>query len=108
MQYPNGRSSQDPEDIWIVVYDLPGGEERVRFHPPVRALISGLSADGARLLLGFDPAAFRAASYPPRVDWYVLDTNSGELLAHVEDPENACFRQRALFDPLGAACLLRG
>lgn len=101
VQYPEGRASRDPEDIWIVVYDLPGGDERIRFHPPVRALVSGLSGDGARLLLHPDHSTYAPADYPPPVDWYVVDTTSGKLVAHVEDEENACFRQRALIDPAG-------
>jgi hypothetical protein len=35
------------------------------------------------------------------VEWYVVDTSSGELLAHVEDAENSCFRQGAHLDPTG-------
>jgi hypothetical protein len=114
VEYPEGRGSLDPEDIWIVVYDLSSGVERSRFHPPVRAIPSGLSEDGSRLLLlpfpeqayaSFDSveaaSVIPPAPYPPRVEWYVVDTASGEVVAHIKDEENGCFRQAAQFDPAG-------
>lgn len=100
--YPDGRNVNspdvNPDDIWIVVHDLQSGVERSRFHPPASGLVSGLSEDGARLLLQPYPYA---PPYPPRVEWYVVATGSGELLAHITDESNACFRQQAYFDPAG-------
>ncbi len=97
--YSDGRASQDPEDNWIVVYDLHSGSERNRFHPPVRGIVAGFNADGTRLLLQPDPSL--ALHYPPPVEWYVIDTSSGQELAHVKDENNACFRQSLYFDPAG-------
>jgi len=99
VEYPEGRASLNPEDIWIVVYNLQSGAERSRFHPPVRGFVSNLSENGARLLL--QPDSYPPSRYPPTVEWYVVDTSSGELLAHVEDAENSCFRQGAHLDPAG-------
>jgi hypothetical protein len=99
IEYARGRASIDPEHLWIVVYDLESGAERNRFHPPVRAFISGLSADGSRLLLRPDP--FPPTSYPPPVEWYLVNTANGNQLAHIQDETNACFRQRAHLDPAG-------
>ena len=99
VEYPEGRASLDAEDIWIVVYDLQSGVERNRFHPPVRGLVSDLSEDGGRLLMQPDP--YTPSGFPPIVEWYVVDTANGELLAHVKDADNACFRQRAYFGPAG-------
>ena len=101
MEYPRGRANQDPEDSWIVVYDLGSGAERNRFHPPASAFISGISEDGSRLLLQPDPYSYSPSHYPPAVEWYVVDANSGELIAHLEDVDNACFRQQGRFDPAG-------
>ena len=99
IEYARGRASIDPEHLWVVVYDLESGAERNRFHPPARAFISGLSADGSRLLLRPDP--FPPTSYPPPVEWHLVDTANGNQLAHIQDKTNACFRQRALLDPPG-------
>lgn len=99
VEYPEGRANLNLEKIWIVIYDLPGGIERSRFHPPARVFVAGLSADGDRLLLQPDPTA--SSTYPPIAEWYVVDTASGELLAHIQDADNACFRQYAQFDPAG-------
>jgi hypothetical protein len=99
IEYTRGRASLDPEHLWIVVYDLGSGAERNRFHPPASAFISDLSADGRRLLLRPDP--FPPNSYPPAVEYYLVDTASGEQLAHLQDETNACFRQRAHLDPAG-------
>ena len=99
VEYPNGRASQDTDDIWIVIYDVPSGAERSRFHPPVAGFIAGLNADETRLLLRPNPNPL--SPYPPSAEWYVLDTTDGASLAHIHDPDNACFRQRAIFDPAG-------
>jgi hypothetical protein len=101
MEYLRGRANPDPEDSWIVVYDLQSGKEQSRFHPPARVFVSGISEDGSRLLLQPDPYTYTPARYPPSVEWYVVDTDNGELLAHLEDADNACFRQQAHFDPAG-------
>lgn len=99
--YPDGRNVNNPDvnpdDIWIVVYDLQSGVERNRFHPPASGLVSGLSEDGTRLLL--KPFPYPPSPYPPRVEWYVVDTAGGETLAHIKDSDNACFRQSAYADP---------
>jgi hypothetical protein len=98
VEYTAGRANIDPDTAWIVVKEQPGGAERVRFHPPVSGSAVGLSADGARLLWQpFPPLAV----YPPPVDWYVLNTVDGSVVAHVKDEDNACFRQSALFAPDG-------
>jgi hypothetical protein len=101
VEYLNGRANQNPENTWIVVRDFPGGAERNRFHPPAMGLVSGLSDDGARLLLQADAYPYTQSAYPPTVDWYVVDTTNGELLAHIEDADNACFRQHAQLDLAG-------
>lgn len=100
VEYPPGRDVNDPnlkpDEVWIVVRDLQTGAERSRFHPPVTGLISILSQDGSRLVL--EP--YPPASYPVRVEWYVLDTATGQLLAHFKDADTACFRGgTGLFDP---------
>lgn len=97
--YPEGRANLNPEDSWIVVYDLQNGSERNRFHPPVRGIVAGLSADGIRLLL--QPDFSLSSYYPPPLEWYLIDTSSGQELAHVKDENNACFRQNVYFDPTG-------
>lgn len=98
-KYPEGLNVNspglDPQDIWIVVRDLPSGTERARFHPPVQGLVSAVSADGSRLVL----KPYPHSRYPPIAEWYVVDTADGQLLAHVRDEENACFRQHALVGP---------
>jgi hypothetical protein len=99
VEYPEGRASQDLEDRWIVVYDFQNGTERNRFHPPASGLISGLSQDGTRLLLQVDAYPYTQSPYPPTVEWYVVDTTSGQLLAHIKDDDNACFGQSAYADP---------
>ena len=102
MEYPRGRANLDPEDNWIVVYDLGSGAERNRFHPPASAFLSGISGDGSRLLLQPDPYTYSPSRYPPAVEWYVVDTDSGEPIAHLEDADKACFRQQGHFDPAGS------
>lgn len=103
VEYPEGRTvnspNLDPQDVWIVVHDMTKGTERLRFHPPTSGLIFDTSRDGARLLL--QPFPVPMSPYPPPVEWYVLDTTSGDLVAHIEDGDNACFRQKATFDPAG-------
>lgn len=103
VEYSEGRSvnspNLDPEEVWIVVYDVPGGTERGRFHPPASGLIYDLSEDGGRLLL--QPFPFPPGYYPPPVEWYVIDTTSGEPVTHIKDGDNACYRQNATFDPAG-------
>ena len=94
-----GRANPDPEKTWIVIHDLAGGAERARFHPPVAGIISGLSADGRRLL--WQPFPLPVGVYPPPVDWYVLDTAGGTVVSHVVDKDSACFRQSALLAPDG-------
>jgi dipeptidyl aminopeptidase/acylaminoacyl peptidase len=101
MEYLRGRANPDPEDSWIVVYDLLSGAERNRFHPPASAFVSGISEHGSRLLLRPNPHTYTSSHYPPTVEWYVVDTSNGELLVHLEDGDNACFRQQAHFDPAG-------
>lgn len=100
MEYPPGRDVNDPnlnpDEVWIVVRDLQSGVERSRFHPQVTGLISILSQDGSRLVL----KPYPPASYPVRVEWYVLDTTTGQQLAHLKDADTACFRGgTGLFDP---------
>lgn len=95
--YPEGRANRDPEDIWIIIYDIESGAERNRFHPPAPGIVVDLSPDGGQLL--FQPEPAPTAPYPPVAAWYLLDTNNGEQLAHIQDADNACFRQRAYFDP---------
>ena len=95
-----GWGSADPETIWIIVYDLTDGTERARFHPPAAGLVTGLSADGSRLLL--QPFPPPHLTYPPPVDYYALDAADGAVVGHVRDAEGACYRQYALFDPAGA------
>jgi hypothetical protein len=98
VEHTAGRANIDPETAWIVVTNPPGGAERTRFHPPVSGLAVGLSADGARLLWEpFPPPS----TYPPPVEWYVLDVADGSVIAHIRDEDNACFRQSALFAPDG-------
>lgn len=99
-EYLAGRAGLDPEDVWITVYDFQSGVERGRYHPPVRGLLSAISADGTRLLLQPDP--YTLSQYPPSVEWHVLDSATGEVVGHIEDDNNACFRQRAYFDAAGA------
>ena len=95
-EHTSGRANPDPATTWIVVHDLPGGGERGRFHPPVSGHPAGISAGGSRLLWQpFPPVT----AYPPPLEYYVLDTAAGSVLGHVQDENNACFRQSALFDP---------
>lgn len=101
VESPGSRARLDLEDSWIVVYDFPGGVEHGRFHPPARGLITGLSRDGTRLLLQADADPYSPSPYPPAVDWYVVDTTDGSLISHIEDDDNACFRQYAQLDPTG-------
>ena len=101
VEYPMGRAGQNPEDRWIVVYDLQNGNEQNRFHSPARGLVSGLSKDGTRLLLQADADPYTLSPYPPTIDWSVVVTADGELLTHIKDADNACFRQRAFLDPDG-------
>lgn len=102
MAHPDGRSvyspGLNPDEIWIVVSDAPGGAERGRFHPPAQGLISSVSADGARLLLQADAFPQGQVPYPPRMDWYVLDTDDGAVISHLADPDTACHRQRTIAD----------
>jgi hypothetical protein len=83
------------DDVWIVIRDLQTGIEQSRFHPPVPGLISALSQDGTRLVL--EP--YPPAHYPPIAEWYVLDTATGQQLAHIKDAGASCFRGTGLFDP---------
>jgi len=101
IEYTKGRNSKNPEDNWIVVYDFQNGTERGRFHPPDNGFISSVSEDGGRILLQPDPNLYSPSHYPPIMEWFVVDTISGDILAHVKDEDNACFRQRLLFDPAG-------
>lgn len=98
VEYPPGRDVNDPnlnpDDVWIVVRDLPTGTERSRFHPPVPGLIMALSQDGTRLAL--EP--YPPAHYPPIAEWYVLDTATGQTLAHLKDADTSCFRGTGVFD----------
>ncbi len=100
-----GRANIDPQTVWIAVSDGPGGAERARFHPPVSGWPAGLSADGSRLLWQPPPPPGR---YPPLVEFFVLDTASGQTVAHVRDETNACFRQVALLDPAGTRLYCAG
>jgi hypothetical protein len=99
VEYPPGRDvnapNLKPDEVWIVVRDLQTGTERSRFHPPAIGLISGLSRDGSRLVM----LPYPPAHYPLIAEWYVLDTNNGQPLAHINDAETPCFRGRAWFDP---------
>ncbi len=95
----SGRANPDPEKTWVVVHALPGGAERARFHPPVSGLAAALNADGSRLL--WQPFPLPVGAYPPPVDWYVLDTANGTVIGHVENADDACFRQSVLFAPDG-------
>ncbi|MDX1418017.1 MAG: hypothetical protein R3293_27695, partial [Candidatus Promineifilaceae bacterium] len=99
--YPSGRATRNPDNIWIHIHDLAGVAERQRFHPPEPGLVTGLSANGSRLLLQADADPHAASTYPPTVDWYVLDSADGTVITHIEDSDNACFRQHAIFDPAG-------
>ena len=99
LEYTAGRANPDPETIRIVRYELPGGDESGRFHPPVAGFIAGMSADGSRLL--FQPFPVAPYPYPPPVEYYLLDGTTGDVLAHLLDEDNACFRQSALLDPAG-------
>jgi hypothetical protein len=125
VEFPEGRNANspnlNPEEIWIVVSDVQSGAERSRFHPPVEALVAALSKDGSRLVLEpypyptsptailvtwaatrglvLEPYPYTTWPWPPAAEWYVLDTADGQLLAHVKDVDNACFRQSAHFDP---------
>lgn len=93
-----GRANPDPDRSWVVVHDLPRRTERGRFHPPVSGLAAGLSAGGERLL--WQPFPLPPV-YPPPVEWYVLDAAGGAVIGHVQDKDNACFRQSAILDPAG-------
>lgn len=96
--YPPGRDVNDPDlnpdKVWIVSHDLPTGTEQHRFHPPVSGLIVALSQDGTRLALEPYPPAY----YPPIAEWYVLDTATGQTLAHLKDADTSCFRGTGVFD----------
>ncbi len=98
LQYDKGPQVRDAGQIWIVVTNHRSGEELARFNPPEPGFISGFSADGSKLFwqpdLPYD-------AYPPPIDWLVLDAEDGQVLAHIEDETNACFRQWALFSPDG-------
>lgn len=98
VEYPPGRDVNDPnlkpDEVWIVVRDLQTGAERSRFHPPAIGLISALSQDGTRLVI----LPYPPARYPLFAEWYVLDTNNGQPLAHINDADTPCFRGRAWFD----------
>jgi hypothetical protein len=100
VEYPPGRSLGNPgphlDQIWIVTRDLGTGAVRGRFNPPANGLVPFVSEDGERL--AFKPHS--PGIYEPSAEWYVLDTTTGETLAHVKDPGIACFRGgRGLFDP---------
>jgi hypothetical protein len=102
VEYPPGRNVNDPnlnpDDVWIVVYDLQTGAERSRFHPPVTGLISVLSQDGTRLAL--KPYSLTYNYNYPLAEWYVIDTTSGQQLAYIKDADITCFRGgTGLFDP---------
>jgi hypothetical protein len=100
VEYPPGRDVNDPgpkpDEVWIVIRDLQTGAERSRFHPPVPGLIPVLSQDGTRLVLKPYPPA---RDYP-LAEWYVVDTTTGQPLAHIKDADTSCFRGgTGLFDP---------
>jgi hypothetical protein len=98
VEHTAGRANPDPQTAWVIVYDLRDGRERARFHPPVSGLAVGLSADGRRLL--WQPF-LPLSTYPPPLDWYVLDTAGGAVAGRVYDEDNGCFRQSALLAPDG-------
>ncbi len=103
MEFPGGRATRNLDDIWIVLTDPASGEERHRFHPPVQGFAVALSAGGERLLFLPDPTL--SNQYPPPAAWIVLETAGGETIARIDDPDQACFRQGALFDPAGRRIL---
>jgi hypothetical protein len=100
VEYPPGHDvnnpGPNPDDIWIVIRDLQTGTERSRFHPPVPGLIPLLSQDGTRLVI----QPYPSTGYPLIAEWYVVDTTTGQSLAHIKDADTSCFRGgTGLFDP---------
>lgn len=98
MEYPQGRDPNGPnlkpDDVWVVVRDLQTKTELSRFHPPANLLPLALNEDGTHLVL--DPYP-HPSSYPPIAEWYVMDTSTGQQLAHVSDADHSC--RRSWFDP---------
>ncbi|HET8626363.1 MAG TPA: hypothetical protein VFL91_03035 [Thermomicrobiales bacterium] len=74
MQYTGGLA--DAPDVTIRILDARTGAERVRFRTPFPVEMSGLTADGSRLL-GCGPA------YHPDPHYLVWDTTDGRLVATV-------------------------